>query len=301
MTERNKTKAVLLMAYGSPETIADVAPYFTHIRGGVRPKDEHIQNLEARYKAVGGKTPLYEITKKQAAELQKKLDEKHGAGAYKVFIGMKHWHPYIKEVLAEIRKEGIAEVIAIALAPHYSKISIGGYQKALDEAGEGMNIKLVKSYHTNQALLACIEDQISEKLKATDFKSKPHIIFTAHSLPERIRTWDDPYEKQLLETSRLVAEKFPEYDWSFSFQSEGHTGEPWIGPDILNTLRSLKASGETSVIICSVGFVADHLEILFDLDVEAQELAHELGLEVVRTDSRNAHPLFIEALSSLVE
>jgi len=267
----------------------------------VKPHDDHIANLEERYKAVGGKTPLHVITKQQAEGLQKKLNERHGAGAYKVFIGMKHWHPYIKDVLAEIKKEGITEVIAIALAPHYSKISIGGYEKALHEGGEGLTIKLIESYHTNQSLLKCIEEQISEKLKSTEFKGKPHIIFTAHSLPERIRTWNDPYEKQLLETSRLLGEKFPEYNWTFSFQSEGHTGEPWIGPDILNTLRSLKASGESSVLVCSVGFVTDHLEILFDLDIEAQQLAKELDLQLVRTESRNAHPLFIEALSSLVE
>jgi ferrochelatase len=300
MENKKKTKAVLLMAYGSPETKEDVAAYFTHIRGGVRPKEEHIANLKQRYEAVGGKTPLYSITKNQAHDLQKKLDERHGVSVYKVFIGMKHWHPFIKDVLAKIRKESITEVVAIALAPHYSKISIGGYQKALDEAGDGLNIKLVEHWHDNKHLLKCIEEQIEAALKKKDFETRPHIVFTAHSLPVRIREWNDPYEKQLLETSRLVAEKFPEHEWSFSFQSEGHTGEPWLGPDILATLKELKAEGKENVLISSIGFVADHLEILFDLDIEVQEEARKLGMHVERTESRNTHPLFIEALSDLV-
>jgi ferrochelatase len=287
------------MAYGSPETAADVGAYYTHIRGGVRPSEHLIKALEERYALVGGKTPLAEITGAQAAALQKLLDARQGAGRFMVVVGMKHWHPYIQDVVGEIREAGAGQVIALALAPHFSKMSVGGYEKALTEAGEGLSIRLVRSWHTNPHLIECIVTQLQEAL-AKEPGGRPHIVFTAHSLPERIREWNDPYEEQLLDTSRLVAARFPGYAWNFSFQSAGHTADPWLGPDILDALRTLKAEGKNDVVACPVGFVADHLEILFDLDHEATELARELGMKFRRTESRNAHPLFIEALYDLV-
>ena len=298
---KSKPTAVLLMAYGSPETIAEVGPYFTHIRGGVRPDEKVIKVLEERYQAVGGKTPLVAITNQEAAELQKFLDAKYGPGKYLVFVGMKHWHPYIKDVLQKIAAQGISEVIAIALAPHYSQISIGGYKKALDEAGAGLQIKVVDSWHANSHLIACISRQLGESLKNFKGSAKPHVVFTAHSLPERIRTWHDPYESELLKTAELVAADFPGLSWSFSFQSAGHTGEPWIGPDILENLEILQSQGKTDILICSVGFVADNLEIIFDLDIEAQEKAKELGIHLERVPMRNTEPEFVAALGSLVE
>jgi len=297
--------AVLLMAYGSPEKIEDVAPYFTHIRGGVRPDEALIKEIEARYRRVGGKTPLREITERQAAALQALLDGRAGARQFKVYVGMKHWHPFIKDVLAEIKTEGIKNVIAIALAPHYSKMSIGGYEKLLNEAGEGLRIRLVEHWHANPHLIECIAVQVGESLVAgraagpTDAKT-PHLVFTAHSVPTRIREWNDPYESQLLETARLVAARFPGHAWSFSFQSAGHTPEPWLGPDILETLTRLKGHTHDHVLVCSVGFVADNLEILFDLDVKAREEAARLGMRLERVPMRNIHPLFIEALYDII-
>jgi len=297
MENKTTPTAVLLMAYGSPETTADVAPYFTHIRGGVRPEEKLITEIEERYRRVGGKTPLYEITKRQAAGLQELLDERAGHGKFKVYVGMKHWHPFIKDVLAEIKKEGIKKVIAIALAPHYSKMSIGGYENFLAEAGDGLNIELVESWHTNPHLIAGIVAQIHAALAENMYGEKPpYLVFTAHSLPERIREWRDPYEAQLLETSRLIASHFSDYEWDFSFQSAGHTKEPWLGPDILDTLADLKKKGKDRILVTSIGFVADNLEILFDLDIEAQETAKQLGIALARTEMRNTHPLFMEAL-----
>jgi ferrochelatase len=298
MSTPNSATAVLLMAYGSPETAADVAPYYTHIRGGQRPPEARIKELEARYAFVGGKTPLRAITNAQAAGLQRLLDEREGAGRFRVFVGMKHWHPFIKQTLDEIRQSGARDVIAIALAPHFSKMSIGGYEKALAEDGSGLDIRIVRSWHTNGTLIDCIVTQTKEALANSDGK-RPHIVFTAHSLPERIREWNDPYEEQLLETCRLVAARLPGYDWSFSFQSAGHTADPWLGPDIADALADLKAKGTRDVLVCPIGFVADHLEILFDIDKEAKEAAERVGMRLARVESRNSHPLFIEALYDL--
>jgi len=297
----SKKVAVLLMAYGSPETVADVAAYYTHIRNGVRPAAHLIKKLEARYTLVGGRTPLGTITNEQAADLQRLIDARHGTGWIKVYVGMKHWHPFIKDALEEIKGTGTEEdVIAIALAPHFSRMSIGGYEKALTEGGHGLHIHLVKSWHTNEHLIDCIAAQIKDAVAIGDLSFHPHLVFTAHSLPERIRQWNDPYEEQLLETCRLVAARLPNYDWSFSFQSAGHTPEPWLGPDISEALADLKEEGKNNILICPIGFVADNLEILFDLDKEAQQVARELEIQIRRTDSRNTHPLFIEALYDLV-
>jgi ferrochelatase len=302
--------AVLLMAYGSPENLAEVEPYYIHIRGGVRPNDALIKNLEDRYRQVGGKTPLHEITRDQAAHLQDMLDKREGKGRFKVFIGMKHWNPFIKETFEKMSREGIEKVIALALAPHYSKISIGGYQKSLEEAAAGMtgspkkiSYTLVESWHTNPYLIDCIADQLKESLKefaAGPHDKKPHVIFTAHSLPERIKTWSDPYPEQLLETCRLIAEKMAEatatIEWSFAFQSAGMTGEPWLGPDINDVLAAAKKKGIDDIIICPIGFVSDNLEIIYDLDIESQALAAREHIHLKRTPLRNVHPLFIEVL-----
>jgi ferrochelatase len=300
MSTQNSAQTVLLMAYGSPETAADVGAYYTHIRGGARPSEHLIKALEERYALVGGKTPLGAITNEQASALQGLLDARKGAGRFKVFVGMKHWHPSIKDALDEIRKTGAEDVIAIALAPHFSRMSIGGYEKALAEAGGGLAIHLIRNWHTNGHLIDCIVTQIKDALAAGDPGDRPHLVFTAHSLPERIRQWNDPYEEQLLETCRLVAASLPGLEWSFSFQSAGHTSEPWLGPDISEALADLKERGKKNILICPIGFVADNLEILVDLDSEAKQIAQQLGMQMRRADSRNTHPLFIEALYDLV-
>ncbi len=287
--------AVLLMAYGSPENMGEVAPYYTQIRHGVRPPEHLIKDLEDRYRKVGGRTPLSEITRAQASALQELLDKEQGAGKFKVFTGMKHWHPFIKDVAAEIQGEGTTKTVAIALAPHYSKISIGGYEKALQEAGFGDAVHLVESWHTNEHLIECIAEQLkAEFAKRGD--EQVHVLFSAHSLPERILTWNDPYQKQLTETCELVARKIPGIEWSFSFQSAGNTGEPWLGPDINDTLLSLKEQGKKNIVVCPIGFVSDNLEIVYDLDIESQAVAREHGIHLSRTQMRNTHPLFIQAL-----
>lgn len=296
---KNNMKGILLMAYGSPNSVQEVGEYFTHIRRGVRPSDDFIARIEDRYRAVGGRTPLLEITRSQASALQMLLDQKEGVGTYKVYVGMKHWHPLIKNVFEEIRNDGIEEVLALALAPHYSKMSIGGYGRFIEEARGDCSVELIESWHTEPSLITCIVDQIKKTLGNAP-NQHPHFIYTAHSLPEKIREWHDPYERQIEETATLIAEQFPTTSWSVAYQSMGSTSEPWIGPHLLDEIERLSTTGTKDVLVIPIGFVSDNLEISFDIDIEARGKAQSLGMTLRRPEMRNTHPLFIEALHHII-
>lgn len=296
---------ILLMAYGTPETPDQVEAYFTHIRGGRVPSPESVANLQERYALVGGRTPLLAITEQARAGLEAELNGQPG-GPYRVYAGMKHWHPYIADVLARMAEDGIRRVIAVALAPHYSRISIGGYRKAVDagaaQLGNPFDVTFVESWHLQPEYLDLIADHIRTARAQFAPEEQAHIltVFSAHSLPERIRTWDDPYERQLLASSAAVAERLGLADWRFAWQSAGNTGEPWIGPDILDYLETLHAEGVRAVLQVAIGFVADHLEVLFDIDYEAKRKAAELGMTLHRTAMPNATPAFIKNLAAIV-
>jgi ferrochelatase len=206
---------------------------------------------------------------------------------------MKHWTPRIADAAESALAAGADTVVGLVLAPHYSALSIQGYREQLERALDGRaDLRFVDSWHDERAFV----DVLADKIRGTG----AHVVFTAHSLPERILAQGDPYKDQLLETSRLVAEAAGVDDWSFSFQSESPTGEPWLGPDILDHLRALHEQGIASVLLCPVGFVSDHLEIRWDLDVEAVELAHELGLELTRIEMPNDDPAFVRTLAGIV-
>jgi ferrochelatase len=206
---------------------------------------------------------------------------------------MKHWTPRIADAAESALAAGADTVVGLVLAPHYSALSIQGYREQLERALDGRaDLRFVDSWHDERAFV----DVLADKIRGTG----AHVVFTAHSLPERILAQGDPYKDQLLETSRLVAEAAGVDDWSFSFQSESPTGEPWLGPDILDHLRALHEQGIGSVLLCPVGFVSDHLEIRWDLDVEAVELAHELGLELTRIEMPNDDPAFVRTLAGIV-
>jgi protoporphyrin/coproporphyrin ferrochelatase len=298
-------RAILLMAYGSPNRPEEVAPYYTHIRGGRKPSAEEVENLKQRYSDIGGKSPLLDITLSTAKKLESSL-----GGEFRVYAGMKHWHPYISEVFDQISKDGITELIAIALAPHYSKMSVGSYQEAVRAAnvahGEGVKEFLVNQWYDNQLFLASwtrrIEKRIREKFDDVP-RGEVFVLFTAHSLPERILTWADPYKNQLLETAEQIAKRLSlkSDQFSFAFQSAGHTSEPWLGPDILVKLRDLSNSGRKQILVAPIGFVSDHLEILYDIDIEAMALSHELGFHLERTELFNDSDDFVNILSSVVK
>jgi protoporphyrin/coproporphyrin ferrochelatase len=278
--------AVILMAYGSPERTEDIRPYLEDIREGRAVSDEAVAELTERYRRIGGRSPLDEITERQRAALEREL-------GMAVHVGMKHWRPRIADAVEAALAVGPERVVGIVLAPHYSRLSIAGYRERLEGALDGRaELRFVESWHDHAPFL----DVLSERVRGTD----AHVIFTAHSLPERILATGDPYKDQLLETSRLVAERAGLETWSFAFQSASPTGEPWLGPDILDELDNLPPRGVSRVLVCPVGFVSDHLEILWDLDIEARERAADLGLEFDRIESLNDDPAFIRALAELV-
>ena len=278
--------AVVLMAYGSPTTAEDVRPYLEDVRGGRPVSDEAVAELAERYLRIGGRSPLDDVTEAQRAALEREL-------GIPVFVGMKHWRPRISDAVGAALAGGATRLVGVVLAPHYSRLSIGGYRERLEEAlADRAELVLVESWHDEPAFL----DVLAERVRGTD----AWVVFTAHSLPERILAEGDPYRDQLLETARLVAERAGLERWSFAFQSASPTGEPWLGPDVLEELERLKVAGVDSVLGAPVGFVSDHLEILWDLDVEARERAAELGLEWARTASLNDDPAFVSALAGLV-
>jgi ferrochelatase len=274
------------MAYGSPPTEDDVPAYLADIREG-KPVSEHaVAELKERYRRIGGRSPLDEITERQRAALEAEL-------GVPVYVGMKHWQPRVAEALDAALAGGAETIVGVVLAPHYSRLSIAGYRERLETAlGGRAELVFVDSWHDHMPFVDVLADRVR------GFAG--HVVFTAHSLPERILGAGDPYRDQLLETSRLVAERAGIDDWSFAFQSASATGEPWLGPDILEELETLAANGVRRVLVCPVGFVSDHLEILWDLDVEARDKAGELGLELGRIESLNDDPAFIRALAELV-
>jgi protoporphyrin/coproporphyrin ferrochelatase len=300
------TTGVLLLAYGSPENPDEVEPYFTHIRGGRTPSPESVEHLRDRYRRVGGRTPLLRITREVRGALEAHLNRDAGPAAYRVYVGMKHWHPFTGDVMRTMASDGIRRVVAMALAPHYSRISIGGYRNGVDAAQEALGhpfeLTFVDSWHLQPEFLAVIAGHVRTALAGFSRRDGDHVtaVFTAHSLPVRIREWGDPYEAQLLASSAAVAKAVGLADWRFAWQSAGSTGEPWLGPDILDELDTLHAEGVRQVLQVPIGFVSDHLEILYDIDVEAADKAEALGIEFARTALPNATPAFIEALAAVV-
>lgn len=296
--------AVLLMAYGTPSTLDDVEEYFTHIRGGRTPSPESVANLRERYERVGGGTPLLAITEQVRARLEQRLAQ---AGTPRpVYIGMRHWHPYIADTLQRMKDDGVTRITAVALAPHYSLISIGAYRRAVQEANDALGspfaITFIERWHDKPEFIAMMADLVRGGLAKFSDEERPRVraVFTAHSLPQRIREWKDPYEAELLASSRAVAEKVGVGDWSFAWQSAGGTGEPWIGPDILDYLQTLRDAGVREVLQIPIGFVSDHLEVLYDIDVEAMQKARELGIHLERTALPNASDAMIDTLAAVV-
>ncbi len=296
---------ILLMAYGTPEQPDQVEEYFTHIRGGRAPGADAVASLRRRYDRVGGSTPLLRITEEVRAALESELRNRAGRG-YRVYAGMKHWHPFIADVMRTMREDGIHRLIAIALAPHYSRISVGGYRSAVDAAqtqlGTPFDTAFVNSWHLQPEFVDLVAEHVRTAHAVFDGGATDIVtIFTAHSLPVRIREWDDPYERQLFQSSAAVAKRAGVVDWRLAWQSAGHTGEPWLEPDILDMLESLRAEGVRRVLQVPIGFVSEHLEILYDIDIEAREHAAKLGMTFARTALPNATPAFVRTLVAVVD
>lgn len=276
---------VLCMAYGSPSTEADIEAYYTHIRGGRKPSTEALEELTARYRVIGGSS-LTAITRAQAAALGERL-------GLPTFVGMKHSPPFIVDGAAEAKKAGIQRLVGLPLAPHFAGMSVGAYQRSLEAAWD-RELIFVPGFHDHPAFIAAVRQVLSEALA----ESWPgQLFFTAHSLPERIVTEGDGYYDRLLQSCRLVEAGMNLPSWQFAFQSASTTGEPWLGPDLLDAVEKSCAG---NVLVCPIGFVADHLEILYDLDIEAQAFARSRGISIRRTPAFNTRPEFIDAMAAVV-
>ena len=279
--------AVVAMAYGSPDRPEDVPAHCADVRGGRPVSPERHAEPVARYRRIGF-SPLNEVTERQRAALEREL-------GMPVYVGMKHWTPWIADAVEQALDGGAEKLVGLVLAPHYSRISVGGYRDRLERALAGRAaLRFIESWHAHEPFV----EVIAGRVRGTD----AHVVFSAHSLPERIIAEGDPYRDELLTTARLAAERAGIADerWSFAFQSESPTGEPWLGPDILDHLDALAAAGVGKVLVAPIGFVADHLEILWDIDVEARERAAALGIELDRIESMNDDPAFISALADIV-
>lgn len=294
------------MSYGTPESLDQIEAYYTHIRRGHPPTPEQLQNLKDRYEAiVGGFFPLRENTNKQVQALEERLNEKYPDTAFICYQGLKHAAPFIEDGVEQMVRDGLQEAVGVVLAPHYSVMSVGGYIKRAEEKAKelGLQMTFVRSYQLHPKLIEALTERVEESLAKFEGvgKDQVRVIFTAHSLPEKILEMRDPYPEQLLETAKAIAERAGLTNWQMGWQSAGQTGVPWLGPDILDILQTIKQEKQAeNVLVCPIGFVSDHLEILYDLDIEAQQTARELGLHLERTPSLNTDPLYMEVLSDVV-
>ena len=304
MNKQQQT-GVLVLAYGTPEKPEDVEPYYTHIRNGRPPTPELLADLQERYRLVGGRTPLLDISASVADQLQARL-EADAPGRYAVYLGMKHWHPYIGDVVPRMVADGIEDVVAVVLAPHYSRYSLEGYRKyinkALEQVEHPFKLTFIESWHTHPRFLELTAARIREGIARfpPEHQADVTVLFSAHSLPEKIVAMGDPYPQFLHESAAAVAERLGLSDWRFCFQSAGNTGEPWLGPDILDYLDELHAARKQNVLSVPFGFVADHLEVLWDIDTEAQDRAAEHGMTLHRIRMPNADTEFVDVIEAVV-
>jgi ferrochelatase len=280
--------AVLVMAYGSPSSPDGLEAYYTHIRRGRRPPPELLAELAARYEAIGGRSPLLEVTRAQASALRDAL-RAAGHGDVDVAVGMKHAPPFLEDAAQQLARAGAEHVVGLVLAPHYSRMSVQEYGDRVQRAlGGGPRFTLVSSWATEPGYVRYLQSAVGDALaRLGPAAAGAEVVFTAHSLPERILGAGDPYPDELRATAQAVAHATGLERWSIGWQSAGRTEERWLGPDVLELLPRLADAGATGVVVCSAGFVADHLEVLYDLDVEAAAAARALGLPFARTAMPN--------------
>lgn len=287
------TSGVLLLAHGTPESLDEMPEYLRLVRGGREPSAELIVEMRHNYGAIGGRSPLTDITRAQAAGLQRALDD-----GTPVFVGMRNWKPFIADALRDAAGAGVDDLVALPLAPQYSTLSVGKYKEAVARSRpEGMTVRFVDSWHDHPGLL----EAFAEKVRAARARDAwDEVIFTAHSLPQRVVQAGDPYPGQVASTARGVAERAELDRYRLAYQSAGRTPEPWLGPPLEQALGEAAGGGARRVLVAPIGFVCDHTEVLFDIDVQARSAARAQGLTLGRTESLNTSPAFIRALADLV-
>ncbi|WP_100371952.1 ferrochelatase [Bacillus sp. FJAT-45037] len=299
-----KKIGLLVMAYGTPRSKEEIEPYYTHIRRGRKPSEEALTDLTERYEAIGGISPLAKITEDQAFGLERVLNEQFDDIEFKAYLGLKHIDPFVEEAVQQMKADGIEEAVSIVLAPHFSTFSVKSYNGRAHEESEkigGPTIYSVESWYDEPKFIDYWANQVKHTMAKIEDKEKACVIFSAHSLPERIIAMGDPYPEQLQETADLIAEAAGIENYTIGWQSEGNTPDPWIGPDVQDLTRDLyNEQGYTSMVYCPVGFVADHLEVLFDNDVECKVVTDELGLNYYRPEMPNSKEEFLDCLATVV-
>lgn len=295
------TAGVIVMAYGAPERLDQVEAYYTDIRRGNPPPPALLEELVGRYTAIGGGSPLSRIVERQRAALEAELARR--GRPTRVYAGMKHIAPFIGDVVRDMAADGIDHVVAIALAPQHSTFNEQTYGRAVEAAAASAattpRVTVVGTWHDQPRLIEALATATAEALARCDDPATAHVFFTAHSLPERMAAGGDPYAHEVAATGALVAERLGIERCDVAFQSAGRTSERWIGPDLVAEIRRAAASGVREVVVCPVGFVADHLEVLYDIDVEARAVATGLGVRLERARSMNDDPVFISALADV--
>ncbi len=288
--------AVLVMAYGGPGNIDDVEPYLMDVRGGRATQPQLVEEIRARYARIGGRSPILELTRAQAAGIGRVLGDQ-----FRIYVGMRHWHPYIHDVVAEIAQAGHRRIVGVAMAPHYSDMSVGAYEKKLLQAADGrLDVALVRTWWRQPQFLDAVAVRVRQALQRFPRPSAVQVVFTAHSLPERIRASADPYTDELNASATEVAARARVGGWRLAYQSAGATGERWLGPDVATVMKELAKDGHEAVLLVPIGFVCDHVEILYDIDVECQALAKRLGVHLERTASLNDDPGLVAAVADVV-
>jgi protoporphyrin/coproporphyrin ferrochelatase len=298
--------AILLMALGGPDNVENVEAYLLDVRGGRPTPAELIKEIQERYRLTGGKSPVLEIMREIAFLLEQKLNSS-GADTHRVSIGMRHWHPYIKDAYADLMVDRPTRLICICMAPQYSSLSIGAYVKKVEEArailGGEFPISYVESWYRHPGLIQAIVENIRQALEKfpAGVRSVVPIIFTAHSLPERILQMNDPYPEQVHGTMQAVCVQVRPVIARFAYQSQGRSGEQWLGPTVESTIEALYREGHRHVLIAPIGFLSDHLEVLYDIDIAFRRLAESKGMQLERMAMLNAGPALIATLASLIE
>jgi len=289
---------VLVMAYGGPDNLEQVEPYLLDVRGGRPTSLQIVHEIRERYRQIGGRSPILERTQAQAAALQAALND----ARFRVLAGMRHWHPYIKEVLMQMAGDGITRAVGLAMAPHYSRMSIGAYYNKVEEAGVPIEIARIERWHLLPGYLDALAGQVREALEKfpADVRADVPIVFTAHSLPKRILEWNDPYPDELQATVAGLMERLGPHPYEFAFQSAAMSAEPWLGPDAGEIIKRLADQGRRHILIAPVGFVAEHVEILYDIDIVYKQQADQLGVRLERIELLNTAPAMIAGLADLV-
>ena len=305
MGQSKRHTAVLLMAMGGPDCLENVEPFLRDLRGGRPTPPELVEEIRERYRVTGGKSPAVAITQEVAKKLERQLNES-GDGRYRVHVGLRHWHPFIKDTYAELLKDSPEQIIGVCMAPQQSSLSTGAYRKKVEdvraELGDRTEVTYVGSWNRNPRLIAAIVDNIRERLLAfpADVRETVPVLFTAHSLPERIVAMKDPYPDEVKGTVEAVTQFLGNQPTYFAYQSQGRSSEPWLGPTVESMLETIQPAGHRHVLVAPIGFICDHVETLFDIDIELKQLAVTKGIHLERMAMLNDSLPLIETLRDVL-